>query len=268
MIVNEAPVVTRKGAPRLSDAVDRMKVSDEPHEMKDPFDIGEMLTQLAEQGEPITIYQGGRAREPVMARIESVDPELPHFVLDIAGGAQMEPGVPALLVASLGNNAKMQFDLPEDWHMVRGHTHMVQCTFPEFIHVLNRRAESRVESPVGGNYTATFILLSQKRSLQLYDFSPGGIGMRGTPQQAIGLRVGKKLDAVRLDIGDEAMTVDVEIRLARRFRTFLLGEQVQIGCKFINMTPQMQEKLKWIIAQHAAPRKPGEQRLKEGAPHA
>lgn len=267
MIVNEQPMVTRKGVPRLSDAVDRMKVTDEPHEMKDPFDIGEMLTQLAEQGEPITIYQGGRAREPIMARIDSVDPEEPYFVLDIAGGAQLEVGVPALLVASLGNNAKMQFELPDDWHLVRGHTHMVNCTFPEGIQVLNRRAQSRVESPVGGNYTATFILLSQKRSLQLYDFSPGGIGMRGTPQQAIGLRVGKKLEGVRLDIGDDTITVDVEIRLARRFRTFLLGEQVQIGCKFINMTPQKQEQLKWIIAQHVGPKKPGE-RAREGAQHA
>lgn len=246
-----ARIATRKGPPRQSDAVGLIAATDQPHEMRDPFDIGEVLTQLAESGEPITIH-AGRAREPVMARIESVDPELPHFVLDLAAGATLPRDHKLVLVASLGNNAKLQFELPDDWHDLSATGQLVQATFPETCLVLNRRAERRHETPVGGNYTATFILMSQKRVLQLYDFSMGGVGMRAAPQQAMGLRVGKKLDAVRLDIGDDTLVVDLVIRLARRFRTFLLGEQVQIGCQFVNMTPEKEQRMKAIMEAHDA----------------
>jgi c-di-GMP-binding flagellar brake protein YcgR len=257
MNVNEnVPLVARKGPPRLSDAVDMIAANADPHEMTDAFDIGEALTQLAESGEPISIY-AGRAREPVMARIESVDPELPHFVLDLAGGAAMPTGHALTLVASLGNNAKMQFELPDDWKALPGQSQMVNASFPEMCLVLNRRTERRYETPVGGNYTASFMMLGQKRVLQLYDFSMGGIGMRAAPQQSMGLRVGKKIEGVRLDIGDSTLEVDMVIRLARRFRTFLLGEQVQVGCQFVNVKPETQQALNRIINAHQAPRRHG-----------
>jgi c-di-GMP-binding flagellar brake protein YcgR len=255
MTVNDtARISTRKGPPRLSDAVTPIGAGEAPHEMKDPFDIGEVLERLSESGEPITIYCG-RAREPVMARIESVDPELPHFVLDLAAGASLSRAAPLVLVASLGNNAKLQFELPDDWHEVSAQGQLVQGTFPETCLVLNRRAQRRHETPVGGNYTATFIMLSQKRVLPLCDFSMGGIGMRAAPEHAMGLRVGKKLEGVRLDIGEESLVVDVLIRLTRRFRTFLLGEQVQIGCQFVDMAPETEQKLKRIMATHDAARR-------------
>jgi c-di-GMP-binding flagellar brake protein YcgR len=254
MTENEhARTITRKGPPRLSDAVTPIGAGETPHEMKDPFDIGEVLERLSASGEPITIY-AGRGHEPVMARIESVDPELPHFVLDLAAGEAMPRGHALTLVASLGNNAKLQFELPDDWHEVSAQGQLVQCTFPETCLVLNRRAQRRVETPVGGDYTATFIMLSQKRVLPLCDFSMGGVGMRAAPQQATGLRVGKKLDGVRLNIGEESFVIDMTIRLTRRFRTFLLGEQVQIGCEFVNLAPEAEQKLKRIMAAHEAAR--------------
>jgi c-di-GMP-binding flagellar brake protein YcgR len=247
MTVNEnAPIVARKGSPRPSDAVEMIAANAEPHQMTDPFDIGDALTQLSEAGEPISIY-AGHTRAPVMARIDSVDPELPHFVLDLAAGATMPAGHALTLVASLGNNAKLQFELPEDWRTLPGQPQMVQGSFPEVCLVLNRRTERRFETPVGGNYTASFTLLSQKRVLQLYDFSMGGIGMLAAPLQSTGLRVGKKLEGVRLDIGDDTLEVDVVIRLTRRFRTFLLGEQMQIGCQFVNLKPETEQTLKRII---------------------
>jgi c-di-GMP-binding flagellar brake protein YcgR len=248
---DKALPVARKGPPRLSDAVALIGATDQPHEMQDPFDIGEALAQLEQTGEPITIHASGR-REPVMARIESVDPELPHFVLNLAAGATMPRGHTFQLVASLGNNAKLQFALPEDWHEVCAPGQLVQCTFPETCLVLNRRAERRFETPVGGDYTAAFTTLNQKQVLPLCDFSMRGVGMRAAPRQAAGLRIGKQLDAVRLSIGEESLVVDMVIRLTRRFRTFLLGEQVQIGCQFINLAPETEAKLKKIVADYDA----------------
>jgi c-di-GMP-binding flagellar brake protein YcgR len=254
MTVNDtARISTRKGPPRVSDAVTPIGAGEEPHEMRDPFDIGEVLERLSESGEPITIYCG-RSREPVMARIESVDPELPHFVLDLAAGASLSRAAPLVLVASLGNNAKLQFELPDDWHEVSAQGQLVQGSFPEACLVLNRRAQRRHETPLGGNYTATFVMLSQKRVLPLCDFSMGGIGMRAAPEHAMGLRVGKKIEGMRLDIGEDTLVVDVLIRLTRRFRTFLLGEQVQIGCQFVNMPPEIEARLKRIMTKHDAVR--------------
>jgi hypothetical protein len=45
------------------------------------------------------------------------------------------------------------------------------------------------------------------------------------------------------------MIADLEIRLSRTFRSFLLGEQVQIGCQFINLSPSMEEELKRLLDQ-------------------
>lgn len=257
MAVTDPHIVTRKGVPRLSDAVDRIRSNAEAHEMSDPWDIGEVLQQLAETGEPITIYSG-YGSDPVMARVDSVDPELPHFVLDLAGGASIPHGVPAVLVASLGSDAKIQFALPDDWSELPQQAHKAQCTFPEKCLVLNRRAERRFETPVGANYTATFKILTKTRSLPLYDFSICGIGMRTEPQAAMGLRVGKKLEGVQLDFGEDEVHVDLEIRVVRRFRTFLLGEQVQIGCKFVNLSAEAEQKLKRITAAHDVHATPAE----------
>lgn len=255
MTVNDhSPVVARKGTPRLSDAVVMIKESDEAHEMTDPFDIGEVLDRLAETGEPISVY-AGRSGEPIMARIASVDPELPNFVLDVAGEEPLPADYPLTLVASLGNNAKLQFELPDDWKMQTGNPHLVNCTFPEACKVLNRRSEKRFEIPVGGNYTATFMMLGQKRALQLYDISIHGVAMRAEPRHTMGLRVGKKLEAVRLDLGDESVVVDLAVRSVRRFRTFLLGEQVQVGCQFTNINPDAETQLRRLVAEHDAPRR-------------
>ncbi len=74
--------------------------------------------------------------------------------------------------------------------------------------------------------------------------------MRAAPRDAVGLHVGRKLQRVRLELGpDKVMIADLEIRLSRTFRSFLLGEQVQIGCQFINLSPSMEEDLKRLLDQ-------------------
>jgi c-di-GMP-binding flagellar brake protein YcgR len=246
-VSNPAATIARKGPPKPSDALARIAANAEPHEMRDPFDIGEALAMLAETGEALTIYPA-HGREPLVARIDSVHPELPHFVLDVAGGAQLPSGA-ATLVASLGGNAKLQFDLNQDWRGRPGAPHLLDATFPSSCLVLNRRAAHRRDTPVGVNYSASFVSLGRSYQLQLHDFSIGGVGLRATPEGATGLRVGKKLEGVRLELGPAlVMTADLEIRLMRPFRTFLLGEQVQIGCRFTNISMQMEQSLGRFVA--------------------
>lgn len=238
--------IVRKGVPQPSDALDQIRPDAVPHEMRDPFDIGEALDVLAQTGEPVTVYPSRMNKNRMLARIHSVDPEQPRFVIDFADGKP--PSGIATLVAALPGNAKIQFDLMQEWDALPGHPNLVPATFPSSCLVLNRRAAQRLETPVGVNYVASFKLLGQVYELPLCDYSMGGVGLRATPEQAKALRVGRKLEGVRLELGPAlAVSADLEIRLLRPFRTFLLGDQVQVGCAFSNISMQMRHNIEELV---------------------
>jgi len=231
----------RKGPPKLSDAVDRIPLNTVAHEMRDPFDIGDTLSLLAQTGEAVTVYPPGR--DLVMARIAAVDPVRRTFILDLAEDSLLDEGC-ACFVASLGGNAKIQFELGANWTIAPGEGHLVELPVPVACLVLNRRAEQRLDTPVGVNYSARFTVLGKVLEMPLYDFSRGGVGLRATPEQAYSLHVGKKLEGVDLELGHSlAIQADLEVRLLRPFRTFLLGQQVQVGCRISNITMQMRQSL-------------------------
>jgi c-di-GMP-binding flagellar brake protein YcgR len=235
----------RKGSPTLADAVERITLHMATHEMHHPADIGAALSSLAEIGEAITVYPAGQ--DAVMARIEAVDVEGRAFIVDLADGASLPPGR-ATFAAALGGNAKIQFELDHAWAAQPGFTHLFAAPFPDSCQVLNRRAEPRLESPVGGSFSARFTMFSKVYELPLYDFSGGGVGLRATPEQALELYVGKRLEGVELELGPSlTINADLEIRLLRPFRTFLLGQQVQVGCRISNITMQMRQSLERAV---------------------
>jgi len=219
-----------------------------PHEMTDEHDIGDALTLLSDSGEPVSIYPAS-ATNVVMARIKSVDPENPYFVIELNEGEFLPPG-DAIFVAWM-RSAKLQFTLSStDWAAKPNEPTLIPLEFPLKCLVLNRRASTRLETPLGVYYMASFVMNGKPYELQLYDFSAGGVGMRAAPRDAVGLHVGRKLQRVRLELGpDKVMIADLEIRLSRTFRSFLLGEQVQIGCQFINLSPTMEDELKRLLDQ-------------------
>lgn len=240
-----APLM-RKGPPKLSDAVERITLTTVAHEMRDPFDIGDTLSMLAQTGEAVTVYPPGR--DLVMARIAGIDPERRTFTLDLAEDSLLDEGR-ACFVASLGGNAKIQFELDANWTIVPGDGNLVELPVPVACLVLNRRAEQRLDTPIGVNYSATFSMMGKTFEMPLYDFSRGGVGLRATPEQAFELYVGKKLEGVRLELGHAlAVTADLEVRLLRPFRTFLLGQQVQIGCRISNINMQMRLSLERAVS--------------------
>jgi c-di-GMP-binding flagellar brake protein YcgR len=235
----------RKGLPKPADAVARIHQDSGAHDMRDPFDIGDALTTLALTGEPVTVYPYGQ--DVALARIDSVDPGGKVFTLDLA-----EPGAALgrklVFVAALGGNAKIQFELEADPAPAADRPDLLQFPLPDVCLVLNRRAEPRLESPVGMNYGARFALMGKVFEIPLYDFSRGGVGLRATPEQAMELYVGKKLDGVLLEMGSTlVITADLEVRLLRPFRTFLLGQQVQVGCRISNISMQMRQSLERAV---------------------
>lgn len=248
-----SPTLIRKGPPRLADAIEPMEAGTQPHHMADPWDIGDALLQLADSGDAVTIYPEG-ASEPVMARIHSVDDEKPHFVIELNEGAVLPPGQATFV--SWQRSAKLQFTINDQWLALPDQPTLLPTYFPKECLVLERRSSTRLETPLGVYYTAAFVLDGRPYELQLYDFSMGGVGMRAPKREARGLYVGRKLSRVRLELGpNSAIVADLEVRLARSFRSFLVGEQVQVGCRFLNLTPQMETELTTLLAKLDASRK-------------
>jgi c-di-GMP-binding flagellar brake protein YcgR len=252
MQLNEPIVRIRKGPPRLQDAVEPIPSTVPSHEMADIDEIGDALTLLAETGDPVSMYAAG-SRQAVLGRILLVDPELPHFVMELNERQTLAPGS-VTFVAWL-RNAKLQFRLTDPaWRSQPGQPALIPMTFPETCEVLNRRAAERVETPLGGNFMASFVLNGTPYELPLYDFSVGGVGLRCAKRDARGLIKGRQLVDVRLDLGpDTVIVTDLEVRLTRSYRSFLLGEQLHVGCKYMNMLPETERAIAKLLIEMNAP---------------
>jgi flagellar brake protein len=227
----------RKGPPRPQDALAPFLATASSYEMTSEDDIGDALTLLAASGDAISMYAAG-SRDVVLGRILSVDPELPHFVMELNEGGVLQPG--KVTFVSWLRTAKLQFRLSsQEWNPVPGKPHLIPMTFPETCAVLDRRASERVETPLGANFMASFVLNSHTYELPIYDLSLGGIGLRCSKLEAKGLLKGRKIPEVVLQLGEDIeIATELEVRFTRGFRSFLLGEQLHIGCMFINVAAQ------------------------------
>jgi flagellar brake protein len=242
--VNDPNLPERKGPPDKTAAAARIGDDANPYHMTDAFDIGEALERLAKYGDAVTLYPA--SGEIQMARIFSVSEETPDFVVELNEDINLPRG-PITFVA-WQQSAKLQFTLEADWACVPDQPKLLPCVFPEECLVLERRQATRLETPLGQYFMASFMIGAQDYELQLYDISIGGVGMRAMPKETVGLYVGRKLQRVRLELGPtKVIIVDLEIRLTRTFRSFLLGEQTQVGCSFINLTPALQADIKNFV---------------------
>lgn len=246
MTIANAPI--RKGPPRPQDAVATFLANAGSYEMTSEDDIGDALTLLAASGDAISMYAAGN-REAILGRIFSVDPELPHFVMELNEGASLPPG--KITIVAVLPTAKIQFRLNDpDWNSLPGKPHMIPMKFPETCAVLDRRAVERVETPLGDNFMAALELHGSVHEWSIYDFSMGGLGLRCSKIEAKGLIKGRKLTEVNLELDGELVTiVELEVRYTRGFRSFLAGDQVHIGCQFVNMTPESAAEIKLLIDQ-------------------
>jgi len=243
----------RKGPPRPADALERIALTAPSHEITDLDQIGDSLQWLAERGECLTIYPAG-ASEPLLARVMWVHPEAPRFMIELNEGAVLPMG--RCTFVGMLQSARFQFELSADWQPEPGHPTLVPATFPQRALVLNRRSTARLETPLAGAFSASFVLFGTPYELQLYDVSAGGVGMRCSPREAAGLHIGRKLQRVRLELGQDTVVIcDLEIRLSRRFRSFLLGDQLQIGCQFINLAPPMLKEIDRVLQRMSAGRR-------------
>jgi c-di-GMP-binding flagellar brake protein YcgR len=113
-----------------------------------------------------------------------------------------------------------------------------------------RRGHLRLDAPVGHSFSAEFTYYGETYHANVYDLSTGGVGLRAAPRELPELYAGKRLTRVKLELGNEReLTVDLEVRMWRPFRSFLLGQQVHIGCRFLELTPYAEAEVRLIVAE-------------------
>lgn len=146
----------------------------------------------------------------------------------------------------------MQFRLSNlDWPSVPGKPQLIPMVFPETCQVLDRRSAERVETPLGAVFQASFEINGAHYELPIFDFALGGIGLRCSKIEAKGLLKGRKVKDVQLEMGEDTVIVveEMEVRVTRSYRSFLLGEQLHIGCKFTKLSPVAESQMKSLIDQ-------------------
>lgn len=113
-----------------------------------------------------------------------------------------------------------------------------------------RRSTPRRDVPLGPAVRAEFMLLGRFRSLHVDDVSLGGLGLRGSIEEGRGLFLGQRIAQARVMVGDQVVLVaDLEVRIRRSFRSFLVGEQVHIGCRFLGLDPRAEAELQRMLSQ-------------------
>ncbi len=113
-----------------------------------------------------------------------------------------------------------------------------------------RRSTPRRDVPLGPAVRAEFMLLGRFRSLHVDDVSLGGLGLRGSIEEGRGLFLGQRIAQARVMVGDQLVLVaDLEVRIRRSFRSFLVGEQVHIGCRFLGLDPRAEAELQRMLSQ-------------------
>ncbi len=112
-----------------------------------------------------------------------------------------------------------------------------------------RRAFLRLDPPLGRPYVATLVLNGETLQCSVHDLSAGGVALRTLPHQADFFKPGRVLRNVQLELGtDHRLTASLAIRLCRRMRTRLLGEQLHVGCQFVDLDAPQQARLAEAIA--------------------
>lgn len=112
----------------------------------------------------------------------------------------------------------------------------------------DRRSTPRRDSPLVPALRAEFTLLGRPRSFNIDDASLGGLGLRGAVDEGRGIFIGQRLLRVQLVLGThEALVADLEVRSRRNFRSFLVGEQVHIGCRFTGLGAEAEAALRQLL---------------------
>lgn len=224
----------------IDDAVD---VS--AYRVDDAQRITATLQTMAARAEPVTLYRADGAA-PVAGRFLRVLVPERRFAVHLAAPAAAVAG-PVLLVAA-PENLRVQFEAQFAWQAAADGTLEGVADFPSSLLHMQRRQFSRRETSLGSELRAEFISEGRKRVLSVDDLSLGGVGLRGPLREHGVLQMKQRLHRVRLELGTAViMDLQLDICSHRTYRSFLAGEQIHFGCRFVSLTPRARATLEQVL---------------------
>jgi c-di-GMP-binding flagellar brake protein YcgR len=240
------------GAPLLT-PIDALLADPPPLRIDSPERIAQALLPLVEPAAAVTLY-------PVLAdaslgpaqrgRFEAVNAAAQQIALsceDVGALAALDT-VTAWLCVTLLHGVKAQFTVSGVWQVQADNTARLEAALPPELMKVQRRRYVRVDAPVGQSYRADFVLDRRHYAVSVDDLSLGGVGLRAVPRDVVMLVVGRQIKQVDIELGPAGvLRVDLEVRSRRKFSSFLLGEQLHIGCSFVALPAEAGEQLKWAI---------------------
>lgn len=231
-----------------------------PFRVRDPWAIVAELQAMVSHAVPVSIYPPHDAPR-LDGRLMEVSSEPRRFALEVDRLHAPVSG-PSLIVGQ-PQGIHLQFHADLSWEDQPGPVLRCAAALPEEMVHLQRRHFPRLDAPLGPVLHATFALHGKTRVMNVEDLSLGGLGLRCARREGAVLARGQRLDRVRLDLGQsEPLVVTLDICSRRPYQSFLVGEQLQFGCRYVDLTPTAGAVLQQIVLQFE------EERRLRGAPRA
>lgn len=227
------------------------------YRLSTPAAIGQALHDVQQQKGVLSLYmpEAGVAADGAqlvaqatpfgLASVCGVDVQAQTLALSLS--TPLSPLPPqALAVVHLAGGVRLQWMLHGVWQPGEGKNWSLQAAWPAQMLQLQRRRHQRLSVPLGQNYSASFRFGRRRCDLDIEDLSLGGVALRGTRQETAMLFLGRELPKVGLYMADgTVLEVVLKVRSRRRYQSFLLGEQVLVGCSM----KQISESDRALLAQ-------------------
>ncbi|WP_272970615.1 PilZ domain-containing protein [Comamonas terrigena] len=205
-----------------------------------------VMTLLADVPDAHAVHDAG-GRPCGMAVLSQVDAEQQCLVMEVSGALLPLPAA-VLVVAHLPGSVRTQWELQAQWTELSPGRWQLQAPWPNQVLQHQRRRHPRLQLPLGQRYEASFMFGQRHCVLHMDDLSQGGVALRGTRSETSMLFMGRKISKVVLDLGSGVQVqVDLTVRSRRSYKSFLLGEQVMVGCSLEGMTDEVQAALARIM---------------------
>ena len=233
------------------------------YRLQKPAAIGQALHDMVQQKSVLSLYphlgcedEAAISAESVpfaLASLMAVDMQAQTCTLSVAAPVLPLP-VQAVGVAHMAGGVRMQCALVGSWEQVGDKQWQLHMPWPMQMLQLQRRRHPRIHVPLGHNYSASFLFGSQRCELDIDDLSASGVALRGTRKETAMLFMGRKLPRVHLTMADgNTLEVALKVRSRRSFQSFLLGEQVLVGCSVESITAEDRSVLDDLLSSSVQP---------------
>lgn len=229
--------------------------------LNQPAAIGQVLQELHRYKGNVSLYprqapesEAALSSPAGIAMLQALDMDSMQVALEVQGMPQTMPQQ-LQAVAHMAGGVRVQWQMQGVWESVGDKSWRLSMPWPAEIWQLQRRRHPRWTVPLGQNYSAVFMFGNKRCVLDVEDVSAAGVALRGTRPETAMLFMGRLMPKVVLKVPDGAqIELALKVRSRRSYHSFLLGEQVLVGCSIEAISAQGEEALQqWLSRGHVLP---------------